>query len=130
MKLKRATILFDTVCILNTMTEGCGFASECTSKIEETQAGKASPQEFNDAPLKGVNGNAEGPQENTAGKWQALEPDVASAIDTDILDSQVIYVVFEEDTHFYLKGTDENEEGHGNERAGFQDLKEHMYIEM
>lgn len=47
MKLKRATILFDTACILNTMTEGCGFASECTFKIEETQRGHRKIQQEN-----------------------------------------------------------------------------------
>ena len=50
--------------------------------------------------------------------------------DADIPDSQLIHVVFEEDTRFYLKDTDENEEGHGNKEAGFQDLKEHMSVEM
>ena len=50
--------------------------------------------------------------------------------DADIPDSQLIHVVFEEDTRFYLKDTDENEEGHGNKEAGFQDLKEHMCVEM
>ena len=48
--------------------------------------------------------------------------------DADIPDSQLIHVVFEEDTRFYLKDTDE--EGHGDEEAGFQDLKEHMFVEM
>ena len=50
--------------------------------------------------------------------------------DADIPDSKLIRVVFEEDTRFYLKDTDENEEGHGNKEAGFQDLKERMFVEM
>ena len=50
--------------------------------------------------------------------------------DADIPDSLLIHVVFEEDTRFYLKDTDENEESHGNKEAGFQDLKEHMFVEM
>ena len=168
MKLKKAMILFCTVCILNTMITGCGSGSESAAKTEETQAEKASPEELNDAPLKGIDGSAEEPQENTAGKWQALEPDVASAVNADFLgkvqkmeedsffiverkvkvlddgsiiysspssnadipDSQLIHVVFEEDTRFYLKETDENEEGDGYEEAGFQDLKDHMFVEM
>ncbi|MEZ3501930.1 MAG: hypothetical protein K1W25_00505 [Lachnospiraceae bacterium] len=168
MKLKKAMILFGTVCILNTMIVGCGSRSESAAKTEETQAEEALPEELNDAPLKDIDGNTEALQENTAGKWQVLEPDVAAAVDADFLgkvrkmeedsffiverkvkipgdgsivysspssdadipDSQLIHVVFEEDTRFYLKDTDENEEGHGNEEAGFQDLKEHMSVEM
>ncbi len=168
MKLKKAMILFGAVCILNTMIVGCGSSSESAAETEETQAEEALPEELNDAPLKDIDGNTEALQENTAGKWQVLEPDVAAAVDADFLgkvrkmeedsffiverkvkipgdgsivysspssdadipDSQLIHVVFEEDTRFYLKDTDENEEGHGNEEAGFQDLKEHMSVEM
>jgi len=168
MKLKKAMILFGTVCILNTMIAGCGSSSESTAGTEETQVEGASPEELNNAPQKDVDGSAEEAQENTAGKWKVLEADVASAVDADFLgkvrkieedsffiverkvkilddgslvysspssnadipDSQLIHVVFEEDTRFYLKDTDENEEGHGNEEAGFQDLKEHMSVEM
>ena len=50
--------------------------------------------------------------------------------DADIPDSWLIHVVLEEGTCFYLKNTDENEEGDGYEEAGFQDLKEHMSVEM
>ena len=168
MKLKKAMILFGTVCILNTMIAGCGSGSESTAKTEETQVEEAAPEELNNAPLKDADGGAEEAQENTAGKWQVLEPDVASAVDADFLgkvwkmeedsffiverkvkilddgsivysspssdadipDSLLIHVVFEEDTRFYLKDTDENEESHGNKEAGFQDLKEHMSVEM
>ena len=168
MKLKKAMIVFGTICILSTMTTGCGSGSESAVKTEENQADEASPEESNDAPLEGVDGSAEEHQENTSGKWQVLEPDVAAAVDADFLgkvrkieedsffiverkvkilddgsivysspssnadipDSQLIHVVFEEDTCFYLKDTDENEEGHGNKEAGFQDLKEHMSVEM
>lgn len=155
MKLKKAMILFGTVCILNTMVAGCGSGSESAAKTEETQVEEASPEEFNNAPRKDVDGSAEEAQENTAGKWQVLEPDVASAVDADFLgkvwkmeedsffiverevkilddgssvysspssdadipDSQLIHVVFEEDTRFYLKDTDENGEGHENKEA-------------
>ena len=168
MKLKKAMIVFGTVCILSTMITGCGSGSESAAKTEENQADEASPEKSNDAPLEGVDGSAEEPQENTAGKWQVLEPDVAAAVDADflgkvwkmeensffiaekkvkilddgslsysspssnadLLDTQLIHVVFEEDTRFYLKDTDDNEEGHGNKEAGFQDLKEHMFVEM
>ena len=168
MKLKKAMIVFGTVCILSTMIVGCGSGSESAVKTEENQADEISPKESNDTPLEGVDGSAEETQENTAGKWQVLEPDVAAAVDADflgkvwkieedsffiaekkvkilddgslsysspssnadLLDTQLIHVVFEEDTRFYLKDTDENEEGHGNIEAGFQDLKEHMSVEM
>ena len=168
MKLKKAMILFGTVCILNTMIAGCGSGSESTAKTKETQVEEVSTEELNNAPLKDVDGSAEEAQENIAGKWQVLEPDVASAVDADFLgkvrkmeedsffiverkvnilddgsivysspssnadipDSQLIHVVFEEDTRFYFKDTDENEENDANKEAGFQDLKEHMFVEM
>lgn len=130
MKLKKAILLYGTVCILGTIIAGCGSSSETAAKMEETQAEEALPEELNDAPLKDVDGSIEEPQENAAGKWQVLEPDVAAAVDADIPGSQLIHVVLEEATRFYLKDTDENEESNGNKEAGFQDLKEHMSVEI
>lgn len=162
MKLKKRIILFGTVCILNTMAIGCSSATEATVKTEETQSDEILPEEETDAQIKDDNKGTDESQENTAGKWQVLEPDVAAAVDADFLgkvrkmeedsffiverkvkilddgsiiysspssdadipDSQLIHVVFEEDTRFYLKDTD------GNKETGFQDLKEHMCVEM
>ena len=167
MRLKKAMVVFGTVCILNTMVTGCGSGSESAAKTEENQISEVLSEESNDA-AKEIDGDTEEPQENTEGKWQVLEPDVAAAVDADFLgkvwkieedsffiverevkilddgsivysspssdadipDSKLIRVVFEEDTRFYLKDTDENEEGHGNKEAGFQDLKERMFVEM
>ena len=167
MKLKKAMIIFGTACILNTIVTGCGSGSESAAKTEENQISEVLSEESNDA-AKEIDGDTEEPQENTEGKWQVLEPDVAAAVDADFLgkvrkmeedsffiverevkilddgsivysspssdadipDSKLIRVVFEEDTRFYLKDTDENEEGHGNKEAGFQDLKERMFVEM
>ncbi|MCI9658297.1 MAG: hypothetical protein HFI14_06760 [Lachnospiraceae bacterium] len=167
MRLKKAMVVFGTVCILNTMVTGCGSGSESAAKTEENQISEVLSEESNDA-AKEIDGDTEEPQENTEGKWQVLEPDVAAAVDADFLgkvwkieedsffiverevkilddgsivysspssdadipDSKLIRVVFEEDTRFYLKDTDENEEGHGNKEAGFQDLEERMFVEM
>ncbi len=167
MRLKKAMVVFGTVCILNTMVTGCGSGSESAAKTEENQISEVLSEESNDA-AKEIDGDTEEPQENTEGKWQVLEPDVAAAVDADFLgkvwkieedsffiverevkilddgsivysspssdadipDSKLIRVVFEEDTRFYLKDTDENEEGHGNKEDGFQDLKERMFVEM
>ena len=168
MKIKKIILLFGAVFLLNTMLTGCSNGSESAVQTEEKQADEALPGELNDVPLNENNENAEDSQENAAGKWQILEPDIAAAVDADflgkvwkieedsffiaekkvkilddgslsysspssnadLLDTQLIHVVFEEDTRFYLKDTDENEEGHGNIEAGFQDLKEHMSVEM
>ena len=168
MKLKKAMIVFGTVCILSTMITGCGSGSEFAVKTEENQADEASPEESNDAPLEGVDGSAEEPQENTAGKWHVLEPDVATAVDADFLgkvwkmeensffiaekkvkilddgslsysspssnadlpDTELIHVFFEEDTIFYMRTMDGSGENHEDKEAGFQDLKEHMSVEM
>ena len=83
MKLKKAMILLVTVCILNTMVTGCGSGS--VAKTEENQTDEALSEELNDAPPKEIDGNTDGFQENTAGKWKVLEPDVAAAVDADFL---------------------------------------------
>lgn len=166
MKLKKVMILLGTVCILNTIVTGCGSGS--VAKTEENQTDEALSEELNDALSNEMDGNADGLQENTAGKWQVLEPDVAAAVDADFLgkvwkieedsffiaekkvkilddgslsysspssnaalpDSQLIRVILEDDTRFYLKITDGNGESYEDKEAGFQDLKVHMSVEM
>ena len=166
MKLKKAMILLVTVCILNTMVTGCGSGS--VAKTEENQTDEALSEELNDAPPKEIDGNTDGLQENTAGKWKVLEPDVAAAVDADFLgkvwkieedsffiaekkvkilddgslsysspssnadlpDSQLIHVILEDDTRFYLKTTDGNGESYEDKEAEFQDLKVHASVEM
>ena len=83
MKLKKVMILLGTVCILNTIVIGCGSGS--VAKTEENQTDEALSEELNDALSNEMDGNADGLQENTAGKWQVLEPDVAAAVDADFL---------------------------------------------
>ena len=168
MKLKKLMILFGTVCILNTMAAGCGSAAEPTVKTKEAQSGEILPEEATDALIKDDDKDMEEPKENTAGKWQVLEPDVAAAVDADFLgkvwkmeensffiaekkvkilddgslsysspssnadlpDTELIHVFFEEDTIFYMRTTDGSGENHVDKEAGFQDLKEHMSVEM
>ena len=165
MKLKKAMIVFGTVCIFSTMITGCGSGSESAAKTEEIQISEVLSEDSNSA-SKEIDEDTEEPQENAESRWQVLEPDAAVDADflgkvwkieedsffiaekkvkilddgslsysspssnADLLDTQLIHVVFEEDTRFYLKDTDENEEGHGNKEAGFQDLKERMFVEM
>lgn len=165
MKLKKAMIVFGTVCIFSTMITGCSSGSESAAKTEEIQISEVLSEDSNSA-SKEIDEDTEEPQENAESRWQVLEPDAAVDADflgkvwkieedsffiaekkvkilddgslsysspssnADLLDTQLIHVVFEEDTRFYLKDTDENEEGHGNIEAGFQDLKEHMSVEM
>lgn len=50
--------------------------------------------------------------------------------DADIPDSQLIHVMFEEDTRFYMRNTDEDGESHEYKEAGYQELNEHMFVEM
>lgn len=168
MKLKKAMILCATVCILNVMAAGCGSGSGSVAKTEGNQVSEVLPEERNDTSQKEIDGNTEDPQENTAGRWQVLEPDVAGVVDADFLgkvwkleedsffiaekkvvilddgsiscsspssnadlpDSQLIHVVFDDNTCFYVKTIDENGEGNEVKEAGFQDLKEYMSVEM
>ena len=85
MKLKKAMILFGTVCMLNIMVAGCGSVSEPAAKTERNQAGEILPEERSDVSLEETDGSTEALQENTTGKWQVLEPDVAAAVDADFL---------------------------------------------
>ena len=168
MKLKKAMIVFGTVCILSTMITGCGSGSESTVKTEETQSDEILPKEETDALIKDDDKGTDESQENTAGKWQVLDPDTAAAVDADFLgkvwkieedsffiverkvkisedgsliysspssdadipDSQLIHVMFEEDTDFYMRNIDGDEESHEYKEAGFQDLNEQMFVEM
>ena len=50
--------------------------------------------------------------------------------DADLPDSQLIHVIFEEDTGFYRRSNDGDGENQEYKQAGFQDLKEHMSVEM
>lgn len=92
MKLKKAMIVFGTVCILNTMIAGCGSGSESAAKTEENQAEETSPEESNDAPLEGVDGSTEEPQENTV---IAEEDGKASPEDEEITEGDPIAGIVE-----------------------------------
>lgn len=125
MKLKKLMILFGTVCMLNTMAVGCGSATEPTVKTEEARSGEILPEEETDTPSEDNDKDMAESQENTSGKWQVLEPDIAAAVDADFLGK---VWKMEEDTSFYMRNVDgENHEG---KEAGFQDLKEYMSVEM
>ena len=125
MKLKKLMILFSTVCMLNTMAVGCGSATESAVKTEEARSGEILPEEETDTPSKDNDKDTAESQENTSGKWQVLEPDIAAAVDVDFLGK---VWKMEEDTSFYMRSVDgENHEG---KEAGFQDLKEYMSVEM
>ena len=168
MKLKKAILLFGAVCILNIAAVGCGSVAETAVKTEEAQSGEIFPEEETETPLKDNDKDTAESQENTSGKWQVLEPDIAAVVNADFLgkvwkieedsffiverkvkisedgsliysspssdadlpDSQLIHVIFEEDTGFYRRNIDEDEESHEYKEAGFQDLNEHVFVEM
>lgn len=150
------------------MAVGCGSATEPAVKTEEARSGEILPEEETNTPLKDNDKDTAESQENTSGKWQVLEPDIAAAVNADFLgkvwkieedsffiverkvkisedgsliysspssdadlpDSQLIHVIFEEDTVFYRRNIDEDEESHEYKEAGFQDLNKHMFVEM
>ena len=168
MKLKKVLTLFGVVCILNTMVIGCGSAAETAVETEKTQTDEISEEGGSSVSIKDNDENMEQSQENTTGKWQILESDVAAAVDADFLgkvwkmeedsffivekevkiledgslsysspsssadipDSQLIHVIFEEDTAFYIRSNDGDGENQEYTQAGFQELKEHMSVEM
>ena len=69
------------------MTVGCGFATEPNVKTEEARSGEILPEEETDTPLKDNGKDTAESQENTSGKWQVLEPDIAAAVDADFLEN-------------------------------------------
>ena len=86
MKLKKAILLFGAVCILNIAAVGCGSVAETAVKTEEAQSGEILPEEETNTPLKDNDKDTAESQENTSGKWQVLEPDIAAAVDADFLE--------------------------------------------
>ncbi|GFH92093.1 hypothetical protein IMSAGC002_03358 [Lachnospiraceae bacterium] len=68
------------------MTVGCGFATEPNVKTEEARSSEILPEEETDTPLKDNGKDTAESQENTSGKWQVLEPDIAAAVDADFLE--------------------------------------------
>ncbi len=48
----------------------------------------------------------------------------------DIPDSQLIHVIFDDNTYFYVRTIHGSGEDHEDKEAGFQDLKEQMSIDM
>lgn len=68
------------------MTVGCGFATEPNVKTEEARSGEILPEEETDTQLKDNGKDTAESQENTSGKWQVLEPDIAAAVDADFLE--------------------------------------------
>ena len=68
------------------MTVGCGFATEPNVKTEEARSGEILPEEETDTPLKDNGKDTAESQENTSGKWQVFEPDIAAAVDADFLE--------------------------------------------
>ena len=100
MKLKKAILLFGTVCILNIAAVGCGSVAETAVKTEEAQSGEILPEEETDTPLKDNDKDTAESQENTSGKWQVLEPDIAAAVNADFLGK--VWKI-EEDSFFIVK---------------------------
>ena len=150
------------------MAVGCGFATEPNVKTEEAQSGEILPEEETDTPLKDNDKDTAESQENTSGKWQVLEPDIAAVVnadflgkvwkieedsffiverkvkisedgsliysspssDADIPDSQLIQVMFDDTTYFYMRGICDDGENFEDVEAGFQDLKEKMSVDL
>lgn len=165
MKLQKITALFGIVCILSTMTAGCGSGSDAVA--DESQGNEVLQEEQDTLP-DNSDGEQEAPQENTGSKWKVFEPELAEAVDADFIgkvwkmeedsfliaekqvalledgsitrsapssnadipDSQLIRVVFDDNTHFYMRTIQGDEENHEDKDAGFQDLKEYMSVEM
>ena len=100
MKLKKAILLFGAVCILNIAAVGCGSVAETAVKTEEAQSGEILPEEETDTPLKDNDKDTAESQENTSGKWQVLEPDIAAAVNADFLGK--VWKI-EEDSFFIVK---------------------------
>lgn len=166
-KLKKVTVLFCTVCMLNALLAGCGSqtasAPEAAPKVEETPL-----EDANAVPSAGNAENEEKPQETATEKRQVLDPEIAAAFDADFLgevwkisedffyiaetkaeiledgslsstppspgadipDSQLIQVMFDDATYFYMRGICDDGENFEDVEAGFQDLKEKMSVDL
>ena len=86
---------------MNIAAVGCGSVAETAVKTEEAQSGEILPEEETDTPLKDNDKDTAESQENTSGKWQVLEPDIAAVVDADFLGK--VWKI-EEDSFLLWKG--------------------------
>ncbi len=165
MKIKKMIILLGIVCTWNILLAGCGTTHEYVTDKQEKQVLSEEPK---DALSEENAADTEETQENTAGKWKVLEPEIAAACDADfkgkvwkiaedsfyiaetkvkiledgslsnstpssnapIPDSQLIQVVFDDDTGFYVRTIYDNGESHEDKKAGFRDLQQYMRVDL
>lgn len=79
-KLKKVTVLFCTVCMMNALLAGCGS--------QTASAPEAAPEPVEDTNAVQPADNAENeekPQEAATEKRQVLDPEIATAFDADFL---------------------------------------------
>ncbi len=153
MKLKKVMVWFGTVCMLNVLAVGCGANSESVAKTEEAKTDEGlseEPQENTSSKWQVLEPDvAAAVDADFVGKVWKIEEDSFFIVEkkvkiledgslaysspssnADIPDSQLIPVVFEDNTNFYIRTTDENGENYKDKEAGFQDLEEYMSVEM
>lgn len=126
MKWKKVITLFGAVCILNTIVTGCSSAGKW--QVLEPDIAAAV-----DADFMGKVWRIEEDSFFIVEKKVKMLDDGSFAYsspssDADIPDSLLIPVVFEDDTYFCIRTIDG--ESHEDKEASFQDLKEHMSVEM
>lgn len=166
-KLKKVTVLFCAVCMLNALLAGCGSQPASAPEAAPQQTDVAPPEEPNATQSAGDDENEEKPQETAAENRQVLDQETAAfdadflgevwkisedsfyiaetkaeiledgslsstppSSDADIPDSQLIQVMFDDTTYFYMRGICDDGENFEDVEAGFQDLKEKMSVDL
>lgn len=126
MKTRKIIVLLSIASALNIWMTGCGTTHEYNTKIQENEI---LPEKASDAEPEDNEEDIAKAQENAVGRWQVLDPETAAA-NAPIPDSCLIQVAFDDDTTFLVRTIYDNGESYEDEEAGFEDLQEHMAVDM
>lgn len=152
--LKKVTVLFSAICILGALATGCSPnpapATKTVAEDTGNGAGTQKPQEnaggkwhvLEPEIAAAVDADFMGKVWHIAeGAFSIAETNVKLLDDGSIAssspssnakipDSQLVHVIFNDDTLFYIRTISDNGESYEDTEAGFGDLREHMSVEM
>lgn len=149
-QLKKAASLLGALCLFNGMITGCSPAADSSD---------SSVNQMSELLLTDNSGQADAPEtetvQNTTGTadlvgevWKIKEDSFyiaeeyieilddgsilsqSPSTETDIPDSELVLVVFDENTHFYMRTIYDGGESYKDTEASFQDIVKHLSVEM
>lgn len=142
MKTRKIMILLGIVSTLNIWMTGCGMTHEYNTKTQEDEKEEVLWQVLEPEAAAAFDADFKGKVwKITEDSFYIVETKVKVLDDgslatstpgsnAPIPDSRLIPVVFDDDTVFLVRTIYDNGERHEDEEAGFEDLEEHMAVDM